>query len=216
VDTLSRLERLMSLLPPSSFQVPFEHGYFDADYFEKGTKSNYKPYGPGDWAPNLARMIVDYLGPRTVLDVGCAYGYLVQELVNRGVDACGFDISDYAISKSVVSSRTWWGMLENSLYWAFVDLVTCTEVLEHLVWYQIKRFFTNASFYADRVLALIATHKAEGDKDRSHITLMPLDWWNEVAECYGFRVDASASARFNEDPYSARMGWNGRFVVWKR
>ena len=35
-----------------------------------------------------------------VLIVGCAYGFLVEELVNLGVDAYGLDISEFAIGQA--------------------------------------------------------------------------------------------------------------------
>ena len=210
------LEKLMEALPLQSFMDPPGSSYYDEEYFTKGTKSNYCPYGPGDWAANLARMIVDYLKPSSVLDVGCAYGYVVKELLERGVDAYGFDISEYAIKNSVVGDRIWVGYAEDGRFWRFVDLVVCTETLEHFVWYQIKKFFVNAQRYADRILALIATYKAVGDIDKSHITLMPMSWWIDLASCFDFVVDEESTKKLNEDPYSSLMGWSGRFVVWNK
>jgi hypothetical protein len=43
--------------------------------------------------------IVSSLAPSTALDVGCAFGFLVEALRDRGVDATGTDISEYAISQ---------------------------------------------------------------------------------------------------------------------
>ena len=47
----------------------------------------------------IAQKIADDLHPRTVLDAGCAMGHLVAALRDRGIEAYGFDISEYAISK---------------------------------------------------------------------------------------------------------------------
>jgi len=44
------------------------------------------------------RIIADY-NPKTVLDTGCAFGYLVAAFRKRGVQAYGIDISEYAISQ---------------------------------------------------------------------------------------------------------------------
>lgn len=45
----------------------------------------------------IADRIVKCFEPKTVLDVGCAYGYLVEALRNRGVEAYGIDVSAHAI-----------------------------------------------------------------------------------------------------------------------
>ena len=85
----------------------------------------------------VADHIIADFAPKTVLDAGCAMGYLVTALRDRGVEAYGIDISRYAISKvredikpfCVVGSLT--DELPSKLPKRF-DLVTNIEVLEHL------------------------------------------------------------------------------------
>ena len=52
----------------------------------------------------IAEGIVRDLHPTSVLDAGCAMGFLVEGLRKRGVEACGIDISEYAISRSTSRS----------------------------------------------------------------------------------------------------------------
>ena len=52
-----------------------------------------------DFMAHVADAIVEQLHPKTVLDAGCAMGFLVEALRDRGVEAYGFDISEYAISR---------------------------------------------------------------------------------------------------------------------
>ena len=47
----------------------------------------------------IADRIVSDIRPCTVLDAGCAMGFLVEALRDRGVDAVGVDVSEYAISQ---------------------------------------------------------------------------------------------------------------------
>ncbi len=49
----------------------------------------------------IAESIVRSLNPRTVLDIGCAMGFLAEAFRQRGVQAYGIDISEYAINQIV-------------------------------------------------------------------------------------------------------------------
>ena len=49
---------------------------------------------------NIADNIVEKIQPKTVLDIGCAYGLLVESLRDRGCRAFGIDVSDYALSRA--------------------------------------------------------------------------------------------------------------------
>ena len=52
-----------------------------------------------DFLKNIAGRIYEDRKPESVLDVGCAMGYLVEALRDLGVEAYGVDVSEYAISK---------------------------------------------------------------------------------------------------------------------
>jgi hypothetical protein len=77
---------------------------FDYDYFDNPNGMGYRGYGESDTGDGsqvswkeIARFCVD----RSILsaiDIGCAKGYLVRELVAHGVSATGCDVSDYALS----------------------------------------------------------------------------------------------------------------------
>src|SRR5215218_4972349 len=61
------------------------------------------PYERNDhWLQFFGRVadaIVRDLRPTSVLDAGCAMGFLVEALRERGVEAWGIDVSEYAISQ---------------------------------------------------------------------------------------------------------------------
>jgi SAM-dependent methyltransferase len=85
----------------------------------------------------VADGIVERLAPRSVLDVGCAMGFLVEVLRDRGVDAWGIDFSDYAISKVHGPIAPYCAVARAdrplpSHFPASYDLVTCVEVIEHI------------------------------------------------------------------------------------
>ena len=70
---------------------------YDEEYFS--TRSR-----PPMWI-RRAEFIKEKFNPKTVLDVGCAYGELVKGLVDLRIDAYGIDGSDYAINNSEPSIR---------------------------------------------------------------------------------------------------------------
>src|SRR3990167_7699299 len=75
---------------------------FNDEYFQKGTISGYINYSPNVILNNQrSDSLIENLHLKKgdkVLDVGCGYGYLVQSLIQRGIDAQGIDISDHAIT----------------------------------------------------------------------------------------------------------------------
>ena len=71
---------------------------YDEDYFS--TRSR-----PPMWI-RRAEFIIEKFEPKTVLDIGCAYGELVKGLNDMGVESYGVDGSDYAINNSDPSVKS--------------------------------------------------------------------------------------------------------------
>ena len=73
---------------------------FGEVYFDGAREYGYGGYQyDGRWKPS-AFDIISYFGLNTgsrVLNIGCAKGFLVKDLVNLGMDAFGIDISEYAV-----------------------------------------------------------------------------------------------------------------------
>jgi ubiquinone/menaquinone biosynthesis C-methylase UbiE len=69
-------------------------------YFDGPREYGYGGYRyDGRWQP-VAKDIISYFGLKAgdrVLDVGCAKGFLVKDLVALGIDAYGVDVSKYAL-----------------------------------------------------------------------------------------------------------------------
>ena len=75
---------------------------FGQEYFDGTREQGYGGYKyDGRWVP-IARDLVEHFGLKAgdrVLDVGCARGFLVKDLMDvcPGLEAFGLDISEYAI-----------------------------------------------------------------------------------------------------------------------
>jgi SAM-dependent methyltransferase len=74
---------------------------FGQMYFDGPREYGYGGYRyDGRWVP-VARNIVTHFGLKPgmrVLDIGCAKGFLVKDLLQEGLDAFGLDVSRYALT----------------------------------------------------------------------------------------------------------------------
>lgn len=116
---------------------------YDARYFGEGRGSIIRDGESGyglytrrtSNADAAAQLVWGLFGPRRALDVGCAKGYVVEALVELGVDARGVDASRAAVELAPPTVRD---RLEVRDLAAGVpsdesfELVTALEVLEHL------------------------------------------------------------------------------------
>ena len=81
----------------------------------------------------VADMLVRAFAPRRVFDAGCAIGLLVESFWDRGVEASGRDISEWAVSQARADIRPYCqaGSIADPIPDGF-DLLCCIEVLEHM------------------------------------------------------------------------------------
>ena len=109
---------------------------FGEDYYmHGGCGGPYTQYR--EFFHGIAERIVADFAPTSVLDAGCAFGYLVEALRELGVEAYGIDISTYAINQVSEDVRPYCKVaslledLPDDMPHHY-DLVTNIEVLEHL------------------------------------------------------------------------------------
>lgn len=202
---------------PTDTEVPKD--FYDREYFLTGEKSAYKPYGPGQWAGWTAEMVAEYLHPVSVLDVGAAMGYVVEELGKQGIPAYGFDISDYAFERKV-NARIWRGSASDPAAWRMdVDLVMATELVEHLTSEQARAFLRLAAEHGTRLLVLgvfgVDSHPTD-EADWSHIHIVPVQWWLDEATKVGLHLSQPETDQFNQSPHSAEMAWAGRWLYFTK
>lgn len=100
-----------------------------------------------------ADRLIAVANPRSVLDVGCARGLLVQALAERGVAVEGLDVSEHAIATahSDVRDRLRVASAADPLTGSW-DLITCIEVLEHMAPGDAELAVKNICSATDRVV----------------------------------------------------------------
>ena len=127
---------------------------FDAFYYAMGCGSSYDRRG--HWLgffQGMADQIIADLHPKNVLDAGCAKGFLVEGLRNRGVEAWGIDISEYAIQEVFDPIKPYCkvGSITDPFPQKY-DLIVTIEVVEHMAAEMGKKAIANMCAHTDRVL----------------------------------------------------------------
>jgi hypothetical protein len=147
--------------------------------------------------------IVAALAPSTSLDVGCAFGFLVEALRDRGVDASGTDVSEYAISQAG-GSAVGHCRLESALepIEGRYDLISCVEVVEHLTIEDGRTVLTNITAATDQLLLSTTPHD---HAEPTHINVQPPEYWAEILAELGFFRDVDHDASY-------LTPWAGLFV----
>lgn len=142
----------------------------------------------------LAGEIVDRLHPRTVLDAGCAIGFLVKSLRDRGVKAEGFDSSAWAISQVIKDARPFCRVasITDEIVHDY-DLITCIEVVEHVTPKEAAAAVANLCRHGRAVLF---SSTPDHFDEVTHINVHPPDHWAGLFADQGFYRDLDFDASF--------------------
>ncbi len=142
----------------------------------------------GDGAPNRsgavtawrAHQILSTCGPGRLVDVGCGRGELVRELLNRGVDAQGVDVSPEAIGAGAACVP---GRFREGSALALphadgeVQTATCVECLEYLSEADVDQAILELARVASRsVFIAVATTADAGGHRR---LVRGREWWEQ-------------------------------------
>lgn len=135
----------------------------------------------------VADAIVAKLATRTVLDAGCGIGLLVRSLRERGVEAWGIDISEYAIGQVPGSVREYCslGSVTDELNRDF-DLIVFIEVVEHLPPALGRQALENITRHTERVLF---SSTPDDFSEPTHVNVQPTEHWVEQFRKLGFARD---------------------------
>jgi len=168
---------------------------YDADYYASHLGSPYHRGNP-EWKAffgMVADLIVERIRPETALDVGCAIGFLVEELRARGVDAYGIDVSEYAIGQVPQELRPYCrvGSVTEDIGRDY-DLVTCIEVLEHLPPDDAEKAVANITRHVDTVLF---SSTPDDHTEPTHSNVQPPWYWARLFAEHGFLRDADIDVR---------------------
>jgi hypothetical protein len=129
-------------------------------------------------------------------------GFLVEALRQRGVEAWGVDISEYAISHVSPDIRPycWQGSVTEPFPRNY-DLIVSIEVLEHLSPQQAEQAVENFCRHSDDILFSSTPFDY---KEASHFNVQPPEYWAELFARHQFFRDVDFDASFIT-PWSVRF-----------
>ena len=183
----------------------------EVDY--KGLYDGYwsSPTRIGERSGDLCRMselIVESCGSGDAIDVGCGEGFLVRELLARGVDAFGVDISPVVVARAnlLCPGRFAEGSVLALPYAdAQFDTVVSTDCMEHLAPADVPAALREMHRISARYVFLQIATTQDRD-DHWHLTVEGREWWE--ARCFeaGFRKHP---LYYQCNPYEAlnKDGW---------
>ncbi|HEX9271471.1 MAG TPA: methyltransferase domain-containing protein, partial [Candidatus Binatia bacterium] len=173
---------------------------YDKEYFEKHFNPPYRRNETQwlDFFNHIAEQLVQSLKPRTILDVGCAIGFLVEAFWRRGVRAYGIDVSEYAITqvpedlKGFCSVRSVIEPLPENFPQSY-DLLTCIEVLEHMPPDEGKMAIKNM---ASKTRCILFSSTPHDLVEPTHVNVRPVIYWLQSFAEVGFYPDLRFDASF--------------------
>jgi len=198
--------------------------HYDRDYFEGRTSWFYQWGGyrdVGSYFNRLAAWFLPHVGEGPILDVGCAYGFLLARF-DTGRLLCGCDVSDWAIRQArrrfpQGEFRTLDGTGSLPYDDGRFDAVLCTDVLEHLphaaqprLLDEVVRVLAPGGRFCMTTPNLGTMRRlayAPGDRAEKHIGLRHLTDWRAHLARYGLAIVDSWTYLNGFLPGRFRVDW---------
>ena len=163
---------------------------FDAEALEHREK--YRP----DYRI-VANSLSTHLDFQTVLDVGCAQGFLMEPLHEKGFDVRGIEISEDVLDflSDELKSRVRVGDFSkaNGSY----DLVCCIEVAEHIEPVRSEELVDKLSDLAEAWIYFTAA--PPGQPGHGHINCRPHQHWIQWFEQRGWQMSDTVTGKLRQD-----------------
>jgi hypothetical protein len=196
---------------------------FNEDYFLRGKQTGVSLYEDYTWKPDLTipmvRAIVDYVGIRpdhTILDFGCARGYMVKALRALDYYAYGYDVSKWAVDNSDLAVYHYLTTRADIVFQKCYDWIIAKDVLEHVddLATTIRRLQDHAALGIFVVVPLSLNEGEpyvvpEYEQDVTHIHRWPLAAWADAFMRPGWEVTARYRVPGIKDNYSQYSMGNG-------
>lgn len=170
-------------------------GWYDAYYYAHSCGPVYQR--DNEWLQffgGIADRIIRDFEPRTVLDAGCAMGFLVEALRAHRIEAFGIDLSEYAIQNVHPSVKPYCavGSVTEPLDRIY-DVIVCIEVVEHLSPHQADVAIEN---FCQHSKVVLFSSTPIDYKEVTHLNVQSPEYWAQLFAQHGFLRDLDIDATF--------------------
>lgn len=156
----------------------------------------------GPFAKRLAKWITDFIGPQTVLDVGCGPGIYVDALREQGVTAFGIDTDKRIPDKDYLKQESLFDCTDTA------ELVMCLEVAEHIPADQADAIVRSITAMVKLGGLLIWSAAQPGQGGTGHINCQPKQYWLDLLTAYGLVQETEIETQLLEEISKGyHMGW---------
>ena len=172
---------------------------FDEKYFEDGVRHRVSAYENYRWMPERtireASSIINNIKFDTVLDYGCAKGFMVHALRLLGKEAYGVDVSEYAVENCHPKVKEYLQVIESTEQlsggW---DLIIAKDVLEHIPKEEIPSVLSELRRRCKTLFVAVPLGDGkryrirEYEMDVTHVVREPEEWWLTSIVDAGFKI----------------------------
>lgn len=133
-----------------------------------------------DYTESLANRLIQQYGKVRILDAGCGCGHLVKLLREKGADAWGLEISDYAIENTCAKGYVLKGSVcEIPFKDKSFDVVHSSGLWEYLTEDQIDKAVKEVWRVGERQEHNIDHSGTIWQPEYQYVTWKPMEWWNK-------------------------------------
>ena len=171
---------------------------FDEDYFENGVETGTSLYTSYRWMPEMtipmACRLKGFFPGKSIMDFGCAKGYLVYALRLLDVQAYGFDVSCYALDEASKEIRPFLYCPDDK-HLPQTDVLFIKDTLEHVNENEIVNTLNTLRNYCKEALVIVPF----GDNGKYRIEEYELDvthqirkneaWWQRQFTVSKFSIE---------------------------
>lgn len=146
----------------------------------------------------LAKTILQVFGKTSIVDVGCATGYLVEELRKFGFEAFGVDGARAATQFWPQNHRTYYlhmDVTDTSSQLPVTEIVCSFELAEHIKGKDALGLITLLTSSSPKWVILTATPPGTA-LDKSHVNEQPYQYWLSLFETKSYSFDPLATGAF--------------------